>query len=295
MRSVAVIVGRNCGLADGYFLTLIADCWRQSGVEVHVVGDPESRIAADVGILHVDLTSIPRDYLECARRFPYVLNSRVTDISKRHVSRNLVHRGDGYDGPVIVKTDRNCGGAGEEQVQGRPTGARRLVAGLRRRLPWTLRKDIPTADYRLFQSAREVPKLVWLNRDLVVERFLPEMRDGFYCLRTWVFLGDRETNSISYSTQPIVKSSNVVRRETVPDVPDELREIRRAMGFDFGKFDYSIIDGRAVLYDTNRTPSVARLKPEQFMPQARHLAAGLESFTSRRSIETELQPLGAVQ
>lgn len=274
---------------------LIADCWRQSGVEVHVLPGPDARVEADIGILHVDLTHVPADYLECARRFPYVLNGRVIDISKRHVSRNLVHAGDGYDGPVIVKTNRNCGGAGEDQVHGPPTGASRLIAGVRRRLPWTLRRDIPTADYRLFRSTREVPKLVWLNRDLVVERFLPEMRDGYYCLRTWVFLGDRETNSISYSSEPIVKSSSVVRRESVADIPDELRQIRTSMGFDFGKFDYSIVDGRPVLYDTNRTPSVARLKPEQFMPQARHLADGLESFLGSGSVRAERQPLAGLQ
>jgi hypothetical protein len=47
-----------------------------------------------------------------------------------------------------------------------------------------------------------------------------------------------------------------VRRELVPEEPDELREIRRSLGFDFGKFDYSIVNGRVVLYDRNRTPSV---------------------------------------
>jgi len=275
MRSIAVIVGRNGELGPGYFLGRIADCWRENGADVHVLHDPEARVAADLAILHVDLTRVPRDYLECARRFPQVLNGRVTDISKRRVSQNLVRLGDGYDGPVIVKTDRNCGGAGENQVLGPPTGMRRIVGGLRRRLPWTLRDDLATADYRLFASVREVPTIVWLNRDLVVERFLPEVRDGYYCLRTWVFLGDRETNSLSYSSQPVVKSASVVRRELIRDVPDELREIRRTMGFDYGKFDYSIVDGRTVLYDANRTPSVGRLKREQFLPQARHLAAGL--------------------
>lgn len=49
-------------------------------------------------------------------------------------------------------------------------------------------------------------KVVWHNPDLVVERFLPERHDGHYCLRVWMFLGDKETNTLCYSAHPIVKS-----------------------------------------------------------------------------------------
>jgi hypothetical protein len=33
--------------------------------------------------------------------------------------------------------------------------------------------------------------------------------------------------------------------------------IRRELGFDYGKFDYGIVDGRVVLYDVNRTTGTA--------------------------------------
>lgn len=290
MMSIAIIVHRNHDLDARYFLGRIADCWRESGVDVQVLRGPDKQVAADLAILHVDLTKVPRDYLHFASQFRRVLNGSVTDISKRRVSNNLVRRGDGYDGPVIVKTDRNCGGGGERDIAGPPTVLRRIARGLRRRLPWTLRDDLAMGDYRVFPAVREVPALVWLNRHLVVERFLPEVRDGYYCLRTWLFLGDSETNSLSYSEQPVVKSNNIVHRELIPEVPRELREARRAMGFDFGKFDYSIVDGRAILYDANPTPTVGAIRREQFLPQSRHLAAGLDSLIDARHTRPDAAP-----
>jgi hypothetical protein len=113
---------------------------------------------------------------------------------------------------------------------------------------------------------------------LVVERFLPEKHDGFYCLRTWVFFGDRETGSISYSNEPIVKSNNVVRREPITDVPEDLRLIRQELGFEFGKFDYVVVNGRTVLYDVSRTPSLGRFSTKQYLPQIQLLAEGIRSY-----------------
>jgi hypothetical protein len=70
MRSIAIIVGRNCDLGLEYFLRLIVDCWRESGIEVQALCDPDGRVEEDLAILHVDLTSVPREYLECAQVSP---------------------------------------------------------------------------------------------------------------------------------------------------------------------------------------------------------------------------------
>ena len=243
------------------------------------------KITADLAILHVDLTTVPRDYLEYLTQFPKVLNGRITDVSKRKVSSNLVRFGDGYDGPVIVKTNRNCGGEMEVQLAAVAKRLRRCDLALRHRLPWSMRRYLNTSDYKVFSTVKEVPYIVWLNPQLVVERFLPEMREGFHCLRTWVFLGDRETNSLSYSKHAVVKSDNVVRREVVADVPEELRHIRRRMGFDFGKFDYAIVDGRVVLYDANRTPTLGAITREQYLPRVRHLAEGLKAYFDNTPVQ----------
>jgi hypothetical protein len=136
------------------------------------------------------------------------------------------------------------------------------------------------SDYRIFDSPRCVPWTVWRNRDLVVERFLPERRGEFYCVRTWLFLGDRETHSLAYARCPVIKLADVVRREVLSEVPEALRQRRRELGFDYGKFDYAIVNDQVVLYDANRTPSLGNFAPEQYMPRVRHLAEGIETFFS---------------
>jgi len=255
-----------------YFMREIADVWRQQGHRISVAHGPARRaVAADVAVLHVDLTIVPDDHLEFMRQYPVVINGRVKDISKRVISRNVVSEGDGYDGPVIVKTNRNYGGIMEAQLAAAQGKSRGGGGGG------------PTfvcepKDYAVYRSARDVPEATWRHPDLVVEKFLAEQRDGCYCLRTWVFMGNRETNSLSWARQPIVKSDAVIRREPVADVPDELREMRKSLGFDFGKFDYAIVDGRVVLYDANRTPAVGNFSREQFMPRIRLLAEGLNAF-----------------
>ena len=279
MGHIAILVHKNDSFQDPncYLLHAIAETWRENGWQISVLQGPQGNVTADLAILHVDQTAIPHDYVDYLGQFPKVLNGRITDPSKRKISTNLVRPGDGYDGPVIVKTNRNYGGQSEAKLAARTSGLRRRALALRRRLPWSMRNELEVSDYKVLPTRKDVPYLVWLNPGLVVERFLPEMREGFYCLRMWVFLGDRETNFLCYSKHAVVKSINVVRREAVPDVPEELREMRRRMGFDFGKFDYSIVDGRAVLYDTNRTPSMGVAR-DQYLPRLRHLAEGLKTF-----------------
>lgn len=259
-----------------YFLREIAKIWRENGVRVSVLNSLGPRVDADLAILHVDLTVVPDDYLAFVRQYPVVINGSVTDISKRLISNNLVCRGDGYQGQVIVKTDRNFRGVGEAMLAKNGPLLRRYAHSLRDKLPWSCRSKL--SGYPIFKSVSQVPRAVWHNPDLVVEQFLPECHDGFYCLRTWVFLGDKETNSVSYSDQPIVKSNNVLRRETVAEVPDELRQIRRDLGFDFGKFDYVLVNGRTVLYDANRTPTLGNFPNEQFLPGIRLLAEGIRAY-----------------
>lgn len=259
-----------------YFLRDIAETWREDGFRVSVLHGPCPRVDADLAILHVDLTVVPDDYLAFVRQYPVIINGLVTDISKRRISTNLVCRDDGYQGQVIVKTNWNHRGRSEANLAKKGPLLRRYSNSLRKKLPWGWRAKL--SDYPIFESVSQVPRAVWHNPDLVVERFLPERRDGFYCLRTWVFLGDKETNSLCYSNQPIVKSGNVIRREAVAEVPDELRQIRRDMGFDYGKFDYAIVNGRGILYDTNRTPTMGSLSKEQLLPSIRLLAEGIRAY-----------------
>jgi hypothetical protein len=294
---IVILVHKDEAFAPNYFLYRIAEVWREAGCRVDVLQGPGTDARADLAVLHVDLTRIPDPYLDFIRRFPRAINAGVSDISKRRISTHLVNRGDGYAGPVIVKTDRNSGGIKEAELAARrsllnsctrslrrwlPRSCRSLLnsctRSLRRWLPWSCRSELDVADYPIFDSASLVPDGVWRNPHLVVERYLPEIRDGFHCLRTWVFLGDRETHSLSYARHRVVKLSNIERREVLPEVPAELRERRRQLGFDFGKFDYVLVDGRPVLFDANRTPSLGSMPQEQYMARICLLAEGLQAF-----------------
>jgi hypothetical protein len=160
-------------------------------------------------------------------------------------------------------------------------GSRAAFAGEVRRIArrwWRYGSTKAFHDYPVFDSLEEVPAKVWDDNDLVVEKFLPERRGENYCVRTWLFLGDRERHARFSSPSPIVKSGNDVDFERLADVPEELRQLRHDLKFDYGKFDYAMVDGDVVLYDANRTPSVGHFPRERYIPIARMLAAGIGAF-----------------
>jgi hypothetical protein len=258
-----------------YLLHALAQTWRERGMRVTIQQGPGPRVEADVVIPHVDLTALPREYVDCLQHYPLVLNGRVRDISKRLISKNIVRKGGGYAGPVIVKTNRNCAGAPDATMVRRRRGLGKKLAKLRRHLPWSWQGEL--SRYPIYTSAAEVPTAVWWNRDLVVERFLPERKDEFYCLRTWCFFGDQEINSIVYSHDPVVKARTIVTGEKLEKAPTELHRMRKELGFDFGKFDYSVVDGEVVLYDANTTPTLTGVPPDLLSNMMR-LADGLQTF-----------------
>jgi hypothetical protein len=280
MRLAILIHEHDDFESSGYLLPLVAHAWRAKGFDVVVLAGTDHPVDADVCFAHVDLTRVPEAYTRFAKRFPRTINVGCTDISKRVVSLNLVRKGDGYDGPVIVKTDRNCGGLKEALAARRSGIVRRTLRSVHRRLPWMLRAELPGKDYPIFDSPREVPWAVWHNPWLVVERFRPQERDGLYWLNSWHFLGDRETHTERWATSKLVTVSSLKGRKFIePKIPDVIRQRRRELGSDFGKFDFTInAAGEATLLDANRTPTNSTLSPEEHTKQAEHLAAGLESL-----------------
>ena len=260
-----------------YFMRPISQLWQEQGHTVTVLQGPDKFVDGDIAILHVDLTVVPDDYIHFVRRYPKSINAGVKDISKRCFSTNQVALGDGYDGAVIVKTDRNCGGSGESVVTRNHSFVGRCTHAVRRRLHWTLSGEMVSGNYPVFDSVNDVPRRVWSNSRLIVEKFLPERLGEFYCLRTWVFLADCESSSMCTAHRPVVKGADFIERIPV-DVPDELRQMRKDFDFDFGKFDYVMIDGRVVLYDVNRTPTLGDTPADMYMPRARVLAEGLKAF-----------------
>ncbi len=257
----------------------IADVWRSWGIEVVVQHGIDRHVDADVIVNHVDLTVVPSGYVAYLNRYPVAINGRCVDISKRVVSANLVRRGDGWSGPVIVKTDRNYGGELEWQtLRSRPARAWDALRMRITRHPWRIRRLLSTHDYPVFESASDVPADVWRNRHLVVERFLPEREGELYAVRKLAIFGDRWVSRRAVSESPVIKSDNSIRVDDVEPHPEALAFARR-FGLDRGRLDYVLDGDRAVVLDVNRTNTMGSAMMQSRVQQtAEHLAPGLLSF-----------------
>ena len=160
MRHIAILTHSHDYFADRdcYALGLMANQWRQEGNKVTVLAGPDRHVDADAAILHVDLTVVPEEYLEAMRGYPVAINRKVVDISKRKISSNLVTRGDGYDGPVIIKTDLNCGGAAEGELAQKTSLLSKYTRAIRRRLHWSMSRrtgNVELSHFRLGEKGSQ--------------------------------------------------------------------------------------------------------------------------------------------
>jgi len=245
-----------------YFAWGLRDVWREMGIEVQVARGLRELAPADLVLPHIDLTVTPRAYRKALDALPNVLNRGLYDISKRRVSGHLLARGDAWGGPVIVKTDHNYGGLPERRVRRRWWRRRRsLVRGI---------------DYLLFDRLADVPNAVFRDRRLVVERFLPERAGDTYCLRWYIFMGDRYRSMRVASRHPLVKLCDLGQREFAVPLPPEVIAFREAWGMDFGKIDFVMHDGKPVILDVNRTP--ADLPPAERLAACRPYGPGVLSL-----------------
>ena len=262
--------------------------WIQQGHSViHVFGIDGSAPVADVLILHVNMTVVPQEYVQFTKQYPVVINRDVIDISKSTFSTIIITRNDPYNGPVIVKTKNNYGGLPERQISKleRRRGLKDIVQYIRQQYTWIRpwHRTEWLKNYPVFNTVQKVPQGVWQNENLVVEKFMPERnKDGHYCVREWVFLGDREVHFMNISSEPVIKGTNTDRKEyfSTDEVPAELRKIRSRLGFDYGKFDYAIHNGKPVLYDVNKTPGAPYnlLDRPEATENIRQLSFGLEFY-----------------
>lgn len=240
---------------DSYLVSPMAGYWREAGHEVVFLFGTDRYVPADVVFVHVDLSVVPDEYLAFARRYPVAVNGRVKDIRKSNYSRNLVGPDDPWEGPVIVKSDRNYGGAPERERGDFPRRlARKALGALHRLGPGLLPPVVRSPrDYRVYDHLRDVPRLCFHDPSLIVERFTPEIQDGLYCVRIMGFLGTHVTCTLLKGRHPVVNgaSTEVVEQDVEPH--PEIEAIRHEMGFDYGKFDYVEVEGTPILLDANKT------------------------------------------
>lgn len=261
-------------MGDDYLLAVLARHWRRRGLRVQI--GTSYAPDADVCVLHHDISRLDEALIPVPPSGASVVNGRVLDISKRRYSALVLEPDADWRGPVIIKSNLNHYGAPENKFI-----RRALIDRVRRRLAdisWRGAQMLPTRSYPVLQSLGDVPDWVWSSPELLVEKFIPERtRDGGYAVRGWVFFGDRGYAYRVISHEPIVKPGTARRIEyfTKSGPPDELVERRAALFFDFGKFDYVVHEGRAVLLDANKTP-VFRGNPEA--QRIRWLSSGIDAF-----------------
>lgn len=262
-----------------YVIKFFADIWREDGHDVRLLFGVKEFIPADLILVHVNLSVVPDEYLEFARRYPIALNGQVKDIRKSTFSAQLVTPDDDYDGMVIVKSDLNYAGRPERQLLQPWLSKKPLLASKIRSFRRRMSRFVPyfgdPMDYLLFDSIREVPNRYFRSEHVVVERFLPEIDDGKYFVRSYQFLGDRATTVRVSSDHPIVNSTTSTALQEI-EVHHDVVEFRHAMKFDYGKFDYVLHNGRAVVLDINKTTGAGRSGLFQnLIPLRRHRAEGL--------------------
>lgn len=233
-----------------YQVWRFAEIWRADGHDVEFLFGTKKFVPADLLFMHIDLSVVPKKYLDFAERYPVAINKSVVDIRKTAFSKNLISNDDDYQGPVIVKTNLNHYGQPE---------ARDLFL----RLPnWATfprkfikRYKLRRTRYHIYPSLSEVPEQVHIDRRLVIEKFLPEMEGESYCLRYYFFMGDTYYSERLICNEPIIKSSSKIVMEQV-ELDNRIVELRHQLGFDYGKFDYVIRDGEVHLLDANKTPCI---------------------------------------
>jgi len=254
-QSIAIITNEfNCKIEGSrYFLAKLLKVWKQQGIKIHITAGPNYK-PADVALLHVDTTVVADEYFDLSSRYPVVLNEKVKDILKTTISRYLLKKDDSYEGPVIVKTNENYGGI-NEFINAVKTGQSAWYDPEVER-PWRKRVIMDSLKYPVFENLSTVPPGVWKNDKLIVEKFLPERLDnGDYRCRTYYFFGEQEFGAWMTSPKPVIKSSVANAVGLLDEIPQALRDIRNASGFNYGKFDYTEIDGEVYVYDMNKTPA----------------------------------------
>jgi hypothetical protein len=240
-----------------YVIHLLIKLWRQQGLEVDVTTALNAPTGEDVLVFpHFDLTMTPPDLAKMLSRCARVVNRRVLDISKRTISRQLVTSPDEYEGRVIVKTNLNYAAVPELRLIERQGGPALAELETLKKQPCPVSGLLSQIGrYPVYASPREVPAPVWTNENLVVEKFLPEVEGQYFCLRQYTFLGSAELSGKGLSEKAVVKSGDTIKRDITDNVPPALRAFREELGFDYGKFDFVLRDGKPVVFDVNRTYS----------------------------------------
>jgi hypothetical protein len=242
--------------------------WQEMGYKVITHYGTQKLPEADIVFLHVDKTIVPDAYAQAVSNYPVVLNRHILDISRRNYSSITLSKDDDYDGEVIVKTNRNYGGRPE---------ARDKAKSSKINESWENREVLKTLDYAIFKNIAAVPPGVWINKNLIVEKFLPEKEGDLFFVRYWTFFGDKSLSGRFGSTNPIVKFGNMETPDKQIPIPEELLLLRKKLKIDYGRFDYVVHAGKSIVIDVNKTQG-SNTSMERFKADLDYLANGIKYY-----------------
>jgi hypothetical protein len=132
-------------------------------------------------------------------------------------------------------------------------------------------------EYPVYSSLAEVPAGVFRNRALVVEQFLPEREGDRYFVRQYICLGSHARSARLADSKPFVKRPSAKLVDEGLAVPELVLDLRRRLGLDYGKIDYTIHAGQVVILDVNLTPGL-QSAPEAAARTVASLADGIWSL-----------------
>lgn len=282
MGATVVVVtahGHPTLLESGYLVRHVAEHWRARGVRFLLAVGPHGAPPGDVGWQHLDATRVGRAYQRLLARYPVRINGGEANVEKQNVASHLVGREDDWQGPVIVKTALNYGGRADDWAASWRPLRHPMFHRLRNGLPAWLTGRMDPRQYPVYEEKAAVPGWIWRDRRLVVQRFLAEREGGRYAIRRWFFFGPCEFGYRSLSSDAIVMGDDHPAWETLAEVPPELRTLRTRLALDYGKIDYAVVGGEAVVYDVN--PAVSTDGPPGCPIQQeviRALVPGLGAF-----------------
>jgi hypothetical protein len=263
---------RPDSVAD-YAIDWYARTWRSDGVDVAHVFGVDGAVAADVVIVHVDLSVVPDAYLDFAARYPASLNRGLVDIRKSTYSGLQLTRSSDYGGRVIVKTIRNHGGRPERRLS-KLAPLRQGPARWRRRR--TTQWNRSRSPYRIYDHLAGVPRHFFADPRYIVERLMTEECDGLFWTRYLNVLGPRvNAYRISGPTPIVTGVQDVQSIEVDPSV----LEYARRIGLEYGKIDYVVHEGETFILDVNKTTGAGRPPHNEiFLAGRRNRQRGIYDF-----------------
>lgn len=228
---------------------IIEDALNKLGIEVVHLYGTDTVIPADLLLVHYDRSVVPEDVVKFSRNYRKKINSGAIDIRKHLYADGLLTRKSVYSGRVIVKSTLNYGGQPENNSR---SLAIRIRTRIERMLGLSSTALIRSKDeYRIYDSVRDVPKRYFSDHH-VVQKLMPERDGDKNVLREYVFLGNIHYENIERSTSLIITEDEHISCRQFNPHP-RLLEMRQKLNLDYGKLDYTMIDGEPFIFDANKT------------------------------------------